>query len=1586
MNFSNAKLKIALLLLFSFSLVACKTNPTEGTSKTLAELIHLEIATAPISGKYCEVMPSAKRSQTDYETRVSQVSECTLSGNIAQFTDSATGMVALFGEQANVAGLGEANLSECKYERAKYLRIVAGDRQFACWDAPYKDVVDLLVSATNPNSEQRDCANLYDIDASYRHRNDWACLKGKTSVFERNYSPIEFQFSTQQCPADQRALPANIVPAAAPRPATFEEKRTLGHAQIINNCSKDATWSIRVPDEFGPLRFDWYRFNTSRTATPSVWTDGQFSAAKYVTFTAVPNPVVNGQPQSRKDGCLWSVVEWGDTNWGKRLFNGPVLDSMWIGSQSPTNESNFCYRAPGNVNFTLENTDTSTARPGTKCMALSGTQRYLCYPAVVEYSQDLSVVTSLSLSNTATNNHSKCTKIQGSGIPAQYVQDICLTETLIDVGYWAPGEPNNPAHDCAVMRPDGYWDDRHCDEIRPFVCENMTDASDIKVTQVEGTWEQGFETCHEIFGNNYQFSNSRKPLPIDQSTLAFSSNSLLSVHAARASDVHPWINYQANQADEFRQIEYGYQNPQLPHPANQTLVAAVSDNQNARWYFWDPEQTYSTGIQNLRPHFFCRSTFKRDGDTGSSSWRITQATGRWEDGFEECKKLEDGSFEFAKPRNETEDRILRTIANTRNSSFTWVNLVRSPDYHWRGNLIASPFHNWLDARKPDNENGKCAQILKDGNWVNKPCSEAKAYSCRSTTNRDNWIVSNAEGPFIEGFDVCRSLGAYEFSSPHSLRDNALLLPRLAAEGAWINFAANRSYLEYYDWGPANRDDFDFLTLAEMKALVSSDSHFGAILKHLSASTESGGLGLPPLVIDIVASAQATQTVYTISYDTEGFPAGLNITVNDQRQPTKEEFWYVLGQIMSEMLLGELPSEQACPGDYPRTLTSAAFDGSESEACRFREAYAQWFTATMVNDHLSGNALASAIDNWQPVGSGRHLSVADIFSCIFRTAGCVHNLGMDDREYTIKISNPKTVHHAVSGCAATYGSDTVTSTCQEHVQDEFFEQEYSQCGIITVGQGQTATANYDSANCNIKLPIACQEVDETTFQPTNTIKLTGGVYPVKDADIACVIDSALNPSPPTADPLKYYVGFVGSANTFATHATTGTGTVGTAGRCAPSDTSCSNNNSNSGRKRKLSSEDMENGINNSKRLKTSATASLTLSNQARAGFNWFELHTIPVGAGSCHLAQCIETFPVTGLIKSIDSVLYDCGSSGKGPNGLSNWGVAWHLFLSGFYLDVSPTVVVSHPDTDHFSYIHRMGLDWLGTTDQIWLGGDAAQRDPQQLALIDYFDNQHRANAAPRGIRGGFKNWVLNRETAIINGKTLNDIAPPIDMDQTERWGNHGTLAKSFAACNEASLETLVVNTPNTAAPANQVGLHRNANSSVVRITMDGNNGQSNFYHAILPGDALGITEDAINHDDYIYSDIFSVNLIASPHHGSSEHRSNTTIKRFYPDYVVVSAGTKYSHPHRFVVDGYKNNQHIAQTTSHCVPRGFGYAAETGVPSPPLAIAPSYDKHTTTAGIYSTLGSGHIISQVKIPHDRTRTAQHQIYASPGTLCN
>ncbi|MCG8668359.1 MAG: hypothetical protein MI867_03020 [Pseudomonadales bacterium] len=514
MMLKTSRLKVSLFILFTLSLIGCKEAPYEGTSKTLASLINLEVASQPIVGKYCEVMPSAAVSQEQYESRVNEVSECTLSGDIASFTDNQVGMAATFGEDATSSGLGDVYLKECSYERSKYLRIISSNRQFACWDAPYRDVVELIISETDPNSSERDCANLYNLEASHRYRFDWACLNGKTSVFDRAFTPIDIDFSNQQCPAGRTTLPADIAIAedGEPRAATDTEKRRLLEEQNLSiDCDKNSTWSIRVPEEFGLIGMPWYSYNTSSLATPSVnttWQSGGFTDGKFITFTATSNPVLNNQSISRRDACLWSVAEFGGG--AAILFGRPIVDTMLFDTNSPTRDSNLCIRAPSGVDFSLEASNIGIGNDELECLDLNGTNQNLCYPAYAVHSQNPSVVTKLLIDNKASNNLSICTKIEGNGIPSQYVQDICVTETLLDndrnYEQWGAGEPDNGEipdgrTSCTILNSSGDWAEASCEENHAFACRHSTDVANWIITNEQGGWLSGENACRAAGSN-----------------------------------------------------------------------------------------------------------------------------------------------------------------------------------------------------------------------------------------------------------------------------------------------------------------------------------------------------------------------------------------------------------------------------------------------------------------------------------------------------------------------------------------------------------------------------------------------------------------------------------------------------------------------------------------------------------------------------------------------------------------------------------------------------------------------------------------------------------------------------------------------------------------------------------------------------------------------------------------------------------------------------------------------------------------------------------------------------------------------------
>lgn len=760
------------------------------------------------------------------------------------------------------------------------------------------------------------------------------------------------------------------------------------------------------------------------------------------------------------------------------------------------------------------------------------------------------------------------------------------------------------------------------------------------------------------------------------------------------------------------------------------------------------------------------------------------------------------------------------------------------------------------------------------------------------------------------------------------------------------------------------EQYSDLSVAKLMELTATTGAYGKLANIISQTDSLNGIPLQLIPVEIVENSNLSLPEMRFYYrDLKGPATSFNIHMNDKARPSAHEFWYAILQISVETLLGPLPSDQACPGDHPRKLTSPPFDGSESQACQFREAYAEWLTAMMTNHSLQGNEFESAVSEWEPVGAGRRLGgFSDFFNSIFGSFQGVDVYSFQNLEKYKGFDGPI---KSIQGCSGTYGSDIDLATCIDHVNDSGFDDQHPLCGVVEVSTGGTLRMKYSKAACDENRHILCQEVSDISGLLSSDIRLTRGEYPVKNADVACILDSALDHS-------KYYVGYVGDGRDLTILQTAGE--FGTEGRCESRFESACTDGQRSAVKRKRSLDvDVAKEIENDKRLKTRKMTVSTLDNEARAGRNFLEFHTLPVGAGACHMVQCIETDPIkrNGEIKSIDALLYDCGSSAKGPNGLSNAGVAMHLLRSGFYRDQSPTVVVSHPDADHFSYIHRIGLDWEGfvEVDEVWLGGDATQRYAS-YALYDYFNG--RDGGQPGPVKTGFRQWLFQppQATRTINGKYIDGVSQPISLKVTEAWGKHGDFTKTFAACNNARVEKLVVNVENVGVSPNEIGLHRNANSAVLQLKMNDNVVTARpFYHLLLPGDALGVTENQVDFPD---ANRATVRVMAASHHGSSEHDSNTNIRKFDPNFVVVSAGKKYGHPHEVVIDNYVEGENItANQLQHCLPRGLDHSY--------------YDSFLTDKAVFSTLGSGATVSRVSIPHDKTRGAEHFFFSSVFGAC-
>lgn len=285
-----------------------------------------------------------------------------------------------------------------------------------------------------------------------------------------------------------------------------------------------------------------------------------------------------------------------------------------------------------------------------------------------------------------------------------------------------------------------------------------------------------------------------------------------------------------------------------------------------------------------------------------------------------------------------------------------------------------------------------------------------------------------------------------------------------------------------------------------------------------------------------------------------------------------------------------------------------------------------------------------------------------------------------------------------------------------------------------------------------------------------------------------------------------------------------------------------------------------------------------------------VHSIQIGAGSCHVANCFDVPNNTN-----DTAFIDCGSSNRNPIAAGAvrpipLAVAEvEAYLNGFGLrdDHVPTVIVTHPDKDHFYYISHLlpngGVNPF-TPDRIFLGGND---------LWDYLPPGHIE-------KHRFAAWLINNvnNATPINGFGAAPLANHVDLMnhvQHAQWAAAPAIIKNFPACN-ANLVKWVVNSGN----------NRNANSAVLELEQHTIHG-AKFYSAIFPGDAEAITEaDAENAmvlGGYVPA---THRVLMSSHHGS-ELGSNMDpwIAHTEPTHVVYSAGNSYGHPHCDVVDRFQ---------------------------------------------------------------------------------
>lgn len=229
----------------------------------------------------------------------------------------------------------------------------------------------------------------------------------------------------------------------------------------------------------------------------------------------------------------------------------------------------------------------------------------------------------------------------------------------------------------------------------------------------------------------------------------------------------------------------------------------------------------------------------------------------------------------------------------------------------------------------------------------------------------------------------------------------------------------------------------------------------------------------------------------------------------------------------------------------------------------------------------------------------------------------------------------------------------------------------------------------------------------------------------------------------------------------------------------------------------------------------------------AGGPPLRVHFLNSGSGACQVVECPGAAPI----------IFDCGNTGRSDPDLDLNAVVAYIQQ---ILDASPgapRVVLSHGDTDHYSYIPNV----MGTRTpaSVWLGG----------ARADY--------------TGPIAAWLATHQAVIHDGFLAghsNGGQPIAELD-----------------CGPAETKILTVN----------VGTTTNSQSLVASV-------QHGSFVVVFAGDAVGATETSARTN---YPNLRATVLTGS-HHGANTEGSNgqAWADALLPEVTVFTTGTRHGHP------------------------------------------------------------------------------------------
>ena len=273
----------------------------------------------------------------------------------------------------------------------------------------------------------------------------------------------------------------------------------------------------------------------------------------------------------------------------------------------------------------------------------------------------------------------------------------------------------------------------------------------------------------------------------------------------------------------------------------------------------------------------------------------------------------------------------------------------------------------------------------------------------------------------------------------------------------------------------------------------------------------------------------------------------------------------------------------------------------------------------------------------------------------------------------------------------------------------------------------------------------------------------------------------------------------------------------------------------------------------------------------------QLYVLPVGQGDCNIIKCPDGQRM---------IMFDCGSSGgrgtgrsKKGRGMESWDVKE---LLRDHLDKITTIIISHPDRDHFNYLQ----DLFPVDEE---SGDFLAIE--KVIIGSYLDDYDR------GSDSFYKTyeWLTKFEDAEKNGveilSSVSNGQSCMESDSNDDPPCDVPGGLNFCGDKNVKFDILAAN----------VGRTPNQKSIVLKIEHD--DGTEDATSFLLSGDMEGTAATRIAEalDKDLHADIYQIS-----HHGaSSQANEEPWLEKVSPLVAFASSGYdygKYHHPRCMTID------------------------------------------------------------------------------------